>query len=160
MLSQYLPIDCIDLLTPPHPDNDNHSAITPITTPLTYSQTNEAVMENQSSPSNGRPDRALRITTIVTFVPALALLIPSGVVTARPLPAIGLVPMAMSLVVSMAALTSNKSSVRMRPTADTIVALSLMTVMVFRFVRTLSRRGRGVFCPSVERETDSIDLSL
>lgn len=98
-------------------------------------------MENQSSPSNGRPDRALRITTIVNFVPALALLIPSGVVTAKPLPAIGLVPMAMSLVVSMAALTSNKSSVRMRPTADTIVALSLMTVMIFRFVWILLRRA-------------------
>jgi uncharacterized membrane protein YhaH (DUF805 family) len=97
-------------------------------------------MASPSGTPNGRPDRALRITTIIAFVPALALLIPSGVVTAKPLPAIGLVPMAMSLVVSLAALTSKKSSVRMRPTADTIVAASLMVVMVFRCVANHSWR--------------------
>ncbi|KAM0692419.1 hypothetical protein Q7P36_008622 [Cladosporium allicinum] len=92
-------------------------------------------MASLSRPSNGRrPDRTLRIITIVAFVPALALLIPSGVVTARPLPAIGLVPMAMSLVVSMAALASKKSSSRMRPMADSIVAVSLMIVMVFSWI--------------------------
>jgi predicted nucleic acid binding AN1-type Zn finger protein len=97
-------------------------------------------MESPSSTSNGRPDRTLRIVTIVAIIPALALLIPSGVVTAKPLPAIGLVPMAMSAVVSMAALASKKSSTRVRPTADVIVATSLMIVMVFRLVHCLSRK--------------------
>ena len=113
-------------------------------------------MASPPSVYNGRrPDRTLRIITIVAFVPALALLIPSGVVTARPLPAIGLVPMAMSLVVSMAALGSKKSSSRMRPMADSIVAVSLMIVMVFRSVHSLPRRKErkdGILLPA--RETD------
>jgi uncharacterized membrane protein YhaH (DUF805 family) len=113
-------------------------------------------MASPSRPSNGRrPDRTLRIITIVAFVPALALLIPSGVVTARPLPAIGLVPMAMSLVISMAALGSKKSPSKMRPMADSIVAVSLMIVMVFRSVHPLSwrkKRKDGVLLPA--RETD------
>ena len=113
-------------------------------------------MASPSSPSNGRrPDRTLRIITIVAFIPALALLTPSGVVTARPLPAIGLVPMAMSLVVSMAALGSKKSSSRMRPMADSIVAVSLMIVMVFRSVHSLSRikeRNDGILLPACKTD--------
>jgi len=105
-----------------------------LTTLLIQLQIYTANMANSSKASNGRPDRTLRIITIVAFIPALALLIPSGVVTAKPLPAIGLVPMAMSLVVSMAALSSKKSAVNIRPTADAIVASSLMIVMVFRLV--------------------------
>jgi uncharacterized membrane protein YhaH (DUF805 family) len=118
----------------------DHSSF-PRTPLLIQLQIHTTSMASLSRPSNGRrPDRTLRIITIVAFVPALALLIPSGVVTARPLPAIGLVPMAMSLVVSMAALASKKSSSRMRPMADSIVAVSLMIVMVFRLVCSLSWR--------------------
>jgi hypothetical protein len=138
------------LTTPQRPHLDNSSISRRLL--LTQLQTQPTDMASPPSPPNGRPDRTLRIVTIVAFVPALALLIPSGVVTAKPLPAIGLVPMAMSLVVSMAALGSKKSLTRMRPMADTIVATSLMIVMVFRSVHSLSRKDEEILLPA--RETN------
>ena len=91
-------------------------------------------------------DRTLRIVTIAAMAPAFPLLLAAGVLTGRALPALGLVPMAMSLAVSLAALTSKKSSIRTKPTADLIVAASLAFIMVLRFVGFVARAVDVVCC--------------
>ena len=88
---------------------------------------------------NGRreQDRALRIVTIMSMIPALALLISSGVVSGNPLPAVGLVPMGMSCLVSMTALGSKKDDSYVKyalPGADFATATFLMVMMVLRYV--------------------------
>lgn len=81
-------------------------------------------------------DRSLRIVTIIAMVPALGLLIPAGVVTGNALPALGLIPMGMSCLVSMTALGSSKkddSYLRfVVPGADFATATFLMILMVIR----------------------------
>jgi hypothetical protein len=49
-------------------------------------------------------DRTLRLITIGSWVPAMALLIPYGVKTESPFPALGLIPLTMSAVVGLAKL--------------------------------------------------------
>ena len=88
---------------------------------------------------NGRreQDRALRIVSIITMAPALGLLIASGVVSGDPLPALGLLPMGMSCLVSMTALGSKKEDSYVKyalPGADFATATFLMVMMVLRYV--------------------------
>jgi len=52
-------------------------------------------------------DRVLRTTTIVVFLPALALLIPYGVVSRSVLPSLGLVPAFLSAILSPLALNTS-----------------------------------------------------
>ena len=80
------------------------------------------------------PYRHLRITTIATFIPAFALLVPTGVVTERPLPAIGLVPMAISAMLSAATLMSKRKEFPETPYADAAVVLALLVVMIPSYV--------------------------
>jgi hypothetical protein len=47
----------------------------------------------ESSPQQTDQHRALRIVAICTFIPAFALLLPCGIISARPVPAIGIAPM-------------------------------------------------------------------
>jgi hypothetical protein len=96
-------------------------------------------MDAPPKPLNGRreQDRALRIVTIISMVPALALLIASGVVSGNPLPALGLLPMGMSCLVSMTALGSKKEDSYVKyalPGADFATATFLMVMMVLRYV--------------------------
>jgi hypothetical protein len=90
-------------------------------------------MENPPRIPSGYADRTLRLIMIVAFVPALALLTTAGFLYMI-VPAIGLIPMAMSLVINFSALSNPKSPVRTKPMADIIVALSLLAVMSYRFV--------------------------
>ena len=88
---------------------------------------------------NGRQeqDRALRIVTIMSMIPALALLIASGVVSRNPLPAIGLIPMGMSFLVGLTALGSKKDDSYVKhalPGADFATATFLMVMLVLRYV--------------------------
>lgn len=55
-------------------------------------------------PPSVHPDRQLRVMTIVAMLPAIALLISTGITTSSYLPAVGLVPMAFSCLVSAVAL--------------------------------------------------------
>lgn len=95
-------------------------------------------MDSSSNSHNATPkDKAIRIITIVNMIPALALLIPSGVVTGNAFPALGLVPMAFSCMVSMTALGSKKEYSYVRflvPGADFTAATFLMILMVIRYV--------------------------
>ena len=90
-------------------------------------------MEAPSVPENGRSDRQLRIFTIAALIPAFALLIPAGVVTYQPLPAIGLVPMTMSALLGLATLASHQMSTSERTWADIVVAVSLLAVLIPRY---------------------------
>jgi hypothetical protein len=101
-----------------------------------------------SGPENGRSDRQLRIFTIATLLPAFALLIPSGVVTYQPLPAIGLIPMAMSALLGLFTLASPKMSTSERTWADIIIAVSLLAVLIPRY--EFHRVANAIF-PTLER---------
>lgn len=59
----------------------------------------------ESSPQQADQHRALRIVTICAFVPAVALLLPCGIISALPLPVVGIAPMFFSAAFS--ALTIN-----------------------------------------------------
>jgi hypothetical protein len=53
-----------------------------------------AAQDHTKSPSQQADQyRALRIVAICSFVPAVALLLPCGIISARPVPAIGIAPM-------------------------------------------------------------------
>jgi hypothetical protein len=101
-----------------------------------------------SGPENGRSDRQLRIFTIATLLPAFALLIPSGVVTYQPLPAIGLIPMTMSALLGLFTLASPKMSASERTWADIIIAFSLLAVLIPRY--EFHRVANAIF-PTLER---------
>lgn len=89
-------------------------------------------------PPSVHPDRQLRIVTIVAMIPALALLITAGIITASYLPAIGVVPMAFSCLVSAAALGSRDYSPGAgKAMADAMAALSLLGIWVPRLVSFL-----------------------
>jgi hypothetical protein len=92
-------------------------------------------MDNPPKIPSGYADRTLRIIMIVSFVPALALLTACGFVY-QFVPTIGLLPMAMSLAINIAALKNPKSPVRKSPLADAIVALFLLAVLIYRLVRS------------------------
>ena len=42
---------------------------------------------------NREPHRQLRIVTLLAFIPGFALLLPYGIITAKPLPAVGIAPL-------------------------------------------------------------------
>lgn len=96
-------------------------------------------MDAQPKLHNGRRerDRALRIITIITMVPALGLLIASAVVSHNAFPALGLMPQAMSFLVGLTALGSKKDDSYVKyalPGADFATATFLMVMMVLRYV--------------------------
>jgi len=98
-----------------------------------------STMEASPKALGGRQeqDRSLRIVTIVSMVPALALLIPSGVLSGNAFPALTLIPMGMSCLVSMTALGRKKDDSYIKhalPGADFASASFLMVMMVLRYV--------------------------
>jgi hypothetical protein len=102
-------------------------------------------MDSPPKSTNAHRDRSVRIITIVDMVPALLLLIPAGVVTGNAFPAVGLVPMAFSCLVSATALGSKSESSYGRfivPGADFTAATLLMVFMVVRYVAVVVR-GEG-----------------
>ena len=62
-----------------------------------YTQTSlsMAALDHTQSPPQQAADqyRALRLISICAFVPAVALLLPCGIITGRPVPALGIAPM-------------------------------------------------------------------
>jgi hypothetical protein len=92
-------------------------------------------MDNPPKIPGGYADRTLRIIMIVSFVPALALLTGACIALyGRLVPAIGIIPMAMSLAANISALKNPKSPVRQKPMIDAVVALSLLFIMIIWFV--------------------------
>jgi hypothetical protein len=92
-------------------------------------------MATPPNPYTVRRDKTIRIVTIVAMIPALCLLIPSGVVTGNAFPALGLIPMGFSFLVSATALGSKKQDSYVRrivPGADFTAATFLMVFMVIR----------------------------
>jgi len=99
-------------------------------------------MDNPPKIPSGYADRTLRIIMLFAFVPALPLLLAAGIVW-LPFPAIGLIPMTISLAINISALKNPKSLVRRNVIADAIVALALLAVMAWRFVLGHPFRGMG-----------------
>lgn len=90
-------------------------------------------MESANATFDSRSERQLRFITMAAMIPALPLLITHGVITYQPLPAIGLVPMAMSAVSGAATLLIKVSDKR-KATIDIIIFFSLLAVLIPRHV--------------------------
>ncbi|KAL1587912.1 hypothetical protein WHR41_03131 [Cladosporium halotolerans] len=80
------------------------------------------------------PNRQLRTITVLTFIPAMALAIPAGVVSAKPLPALGLIPMAASCFLGLVVLAGKGKRFPKGPHADFIVASSLILVLILSWI--------------------------
>jgi hypothetical protein len=120
----------------PSISSTDYSTIPSTTTTTTTTTT----MDPSSKTRNAKRDRTLRLLTLVSMIPALALLIPSGVIYGIALPALGLLPMCLSCVVSLMALGSKKDAAYANfivTGADFVTAALLMFLMVIRYVRLL-----------------------
>jgi hypothetical protein len=110
---------------------------------LSNRQQSAYTMDAPPKAHNGRreQDRALRIVTIMNMIPALGLLIASGVESRNAFPALGLIPMSMSCLIGMTALGSKREGSYVQcalPGADFATATFLMVMMVIRYVAAVA----------------------
>jgi hypothetical protein len=100
----------------------------------------EADMADEQDWAGPRP---LRLTTILSFLPAFPLCLAHGIVSHAPVPAVGLVPLAVSAAVGIALLQRRKPT---HPAAicaaDLVLAAGLMVVLVFTWI-TAPRSHHG-----------------
>jgi hypothetical protein len=91
-------------------------------------------MVHSISPAKTREEhRWLRVTTVLAFLPAFALLLPYGIITARPLPTVGIAPMFFSTAFSTLVLGGGVRSPGMRACLDLLLATSILAVLVPRY---------------------------
>lgn len=90
-------------------------------------------MVHQSSPSQTRKEhRWLRVTTILAFIPTFALLLPYGIISARPLPTIGIAAMFFSAGFSTLVLGGGVRSPGIRACVDLLLAISILVTLIPR----------------------------
>ena len=83
-----------------------------------------------NEPINPPGDRVLRIITVITFLPGLALLIPHGVESHRVLPALGLVPLFLSSLFGLIHAFKTVRSRSMDEKIDAFLATFLFSLLV------------------------------
>ncbi len=80
--------------------------------------------------------RPLRQTTVVSFIPAFPLCLAHGILSRSPVPAVGLVPLAVSAASGIALLSG--AGTRSHPSAifagDLVLAAALIVVLVFTWI--------------------------
>lgn len=76
--------------------------------------------------------RWLRVTTVLAFLPAFALLLPYGIISARPLPTVGIAVMFFSAAFSSLVLGGGIRSPGMRAWFDLLLAVSMMIILIPR----------------------------
>jgi hypothetical protein len=90
-------------------------------------------MVHSSSPSHAEKEhRWLRVTTVLAFLPAFALLLPFGIISARPLPTVGIAPMFFSAAFGTLVLGGGVRSVGQRACFDILLAASIIAILVPR----------------------------
>lgn len=83
---------------------------------------------------NMEPHRQLRIVTLLAFIPGFALLLPYGIITAKPLPAVGIAPLFFSACSGALALTSSLRTPGAKAWIDILMAGFFIAVLIPRFV--------------------------
>jgi hypothetical protein len=78
--------------------------------------------------------RWLRITTVLAFFPAIVLLLPYGIISARPLPTVGIAVMFFSATFSTLVLGGGVHSPGTRACGDLLLAASIMAILIPRCV--------------------------
>jgi len=92
-------------------------------------------MVHSIAPAKTREEhRWLRVTTVLAFLPAFALLLPYGIITAKPLPTVGIAPMFFSAAFSTLVLGGGVRSPGMRACFDLLLATSILAVLLSQYV--------------------------
>lgn len=109
-----------------------------------------AKSKRDTSTTISHSDRALRIITILTFEPALALLIPHGIVSHQICPALGLVPMFLSACLGLIHVFRTVKARSVDSFIDAFLAAFLLSIMIPAFVvvaesRRLSKGLLGAY---------------
>lgn len=81
-------------------------------------------------PVNDPGDRVLRIITVLTFMPGLALLIPHGVMSRRVVPALGLVPLFLSAIFGLIHAFKTVRSRSVDEKIDAFLAAFLFSILI------------------------------
>lgn len=83
----------------------------------------------------GDPYRQLRVMAICGFVPALSLLLPCGILTAKVLPALGIAPMFFSAAFQLATIGARPRFPKATVCINLFLATFLFSVLLPRFVK-------------------------
>lgn len=78
--------------------------------------------------------RWLRVTTVLAFLPAFALLLPYGIISARPLPTVRIAAMFLSAAFSILVLRDAVRSPGVRACYDLFIAVSIIAILIPRYV--------------------------
>lgn len=114
-------------------------------------------MVHPSSPQDRTEHRWLRVTTVLGFLPAFALLLPYGFISARPLPTVGIAAMFFSSAFSTLVLGGGVRSPGLRACCDLLLAASIIAILVPRYVRPV--RPFNKRCGILNQATSWIFLS-
>lgn len=87
-----------------------------------------------SASHDGKGHRWLRVTTVLAFVPTFALLLPFGIITARPLPTVGIAAMFFSAAFGTLVLGGGVRSPGMRACCDLLLAASIAAILLPTYV--------------------------
>ena len=80
------------------------------------------------------PHRQLRLISIFAFIPALALILPCGLISHMPFPAVGLVPMFCSSLFQIITIGSRLRALKMTVFMNVLLAAFLLGMLIPRFV--------------------------
>lgn len=88
----------------------------------------------QNANPNQELHRHLRILTLLAFIPGFSLLLPYGIVTAKPLPAVGIAPLFFSASSGALVLTGRLRTPGAKAWIDVLLAAFFISVLIPRFV--------------------------
>ena len=114
-------------------------------------------MVHSSSPGARNEHRWLRVTTVLAFLPAFALLLPYGLISFRPLPTVGIAAMFFSAAFSTLVLGGGVRSPGFRACCDLLLAASIVAILVPRYVRSFHLSNS--YCRMLNRPSSWIFLS-
>ena len=89
-------------------------------------------MVHSSSPEARNEHRWLRVTTVLAFLPAFALLLPYGLISFRPLPTVGIAAMFFSAAFSTLVLGRGVRSPGTRACCDMLLAAVIIAILIPR----------------------------
>lgn len=90
-----------------------------------------------SRSDTSKEHRWLRVTTVLAFLPAFALLLPYGIISARPLPTVGIAAMFFSAAFSTLVLGGGVRSPGTRACVDVLLAASIIAILVPRYAEVV-----------------------
>ena len=92
-------------------------------------------------------ERTLRLITIGSWVPGMALLIPYGVKSQMAFPPLGLIPLTMSAIVGLAKVYSSAGYIQYTVFMDALIAILLLCFIIPGFPMRWPELGTFAVCP-------------